>query len=246
MADDSTNETNIPPATTVALSQTEEPPQPVINEPVPLPVVWFRENSIPIACVILGALVICLVGHYSSVTVDWTRTKDFTDAFRNVTQGLAFIAGGIWAYFKLKKGRGYKESLIPAISGKLTTINDATHLIINTQVKNVGQSIIKFAPAASSVKIFEYIGAPPDKIVTVTDAKLTQFDALHESDRYIEPNEIIEGTRLIVIPNPNNLGFRLELEVISSLGFTWRASSIVQKATPSDNINRVLFSVEGG
>jgi len=70
------------------------------SEPEPDFIKWLRENCVPIAGTVFGALVLCLVVHYSSTTVDWTRTKDFADAFANLTQSLALLAGGVWAYFE--------------------------------------------------------------------------------------------------------------------------------------------------
>jgi hypothetical protein len=204
--------------------------------PDPEGVKWFKENSMPIVGIILIGLLLCLVGHYSSVTIDLARTKDFTTALQNVAQVLALVAGGWLAYFKLIKGRTFKESLIPVVSGKLIILDDKTYLIVNTQVKNVGQSKIDFAPKASSLKLFEYSRSPTKEIITVTDKKLTQFDALDDNDRYIEPNEIIDGIRFIAIPGTVELGFRLELEIISSREFTWRTSAMVEKSSLGGNI----------
>lgn len=190
---------------------------------------WFRKHSIPILGISLIALLGCLVAHYSSRAIDLTRTKDAADALKNFVEVVAILVGGGWALFRYSKGRTFQESLIAAVSGKLRTINDRSYLIVDIQIKNVGQSLIEFAPAASSLKLFEYSGSPPKEIITVADNKLTQFDALDENDRYIEPNEIIDGTRFIAIPGVVELGFRLELEIISARKFTWRASSIVTR-----------------
>ena len=67
------------------------------NEPEPDLINWLKENSVPIIGVASIGLLVCAFGRYSSISVDWTKAKDFTDAFRNVTQGLEFFAGGIWA-----------------------------------------------------------------------------------------------------------------------------------------------------
>jgi hypothetical protein len=74
---------------------------------------------VPIAGTVFGALVLCLVTHYSSTTVGWTRTKEFTDAFANVIQSSALIAGGVWAYFKFAKGRTFQDRLTLTVSGRL-------------------------------------------------------------------------------------------------------------------------------
>ena|SRR5215203_3040648 len=74
---------------------------------------WLKEHCVPVVGTIFGALVLCMGTRYSSVTIDWTRTKDFTEAFANVTRSLALIAGGVWAYFKFAKGRTFRDRLSP-------------------------------------------------------------------------------------------------------------------------------------
>ena len=50
-----------------------------------------------------GALIFCLLIHYGSITVDWTRTKDFTEGLANLTQSLALIGGGVGLISNLLK-----------------------------------------------------------------------------------------------------------------------------------------------
>jgi len=114
------------------------------------------------------------------------------------------------------------------------------------RVKNVGQSVIEFAPKASSLKLFGYASSSSSEIVTVGNKKLTQFEALDENDRYIEPNEIIDETRFIFLPNPVELGFRLELEIISLKTYTWRTSSIVEESSANAIIATSITAVEEG
>ena len=78
--------------------------------------------------------------------------------------------------------------------------------------------------------VFEYISQLDPAIITVADKRLTAFDVFNEKDRYIEPNEIIESQRLIAIPKPLKSAYRLELEILSDSGYTWRATTIVDKS----------------
>ena len=73
-------------------------------EPDPDFIKWLKEHCVPIVGMAIGALALCLITRYSSITIDWTRTKDFTEAVANVSQSLALIGGGVWAYFKFAKG----------------------------------------------------------------------------------------------------------------------------------------------
>lgn len=128
-------------------NDTQDYEDPNSHEPMPSGIRWFREHSIPIAGLIALLLFICLVRNYSALTINWTKTKDLTDAFRNVTQGLAFIAGGVWAYFKFRKGRTFQESLVPDVAGRFVFIDGTAYLAATTEVKNVGLSKIELSQA---------------------------------------------------------------------------------------------------
>jgi hypothetical protein len=99
-------------------------------EPDPDFIKWLKENCVPIAGTVFGALVVCLVVHYCSTTVDWTRTKDFTEAFANVIQSLELVAGGVWVYFKFAKGRTFRDRLTVRVNGKFVLIDGAVFLIV--------------------------------------------------------------------------------------------------------------------
>lgn len=216
------------------------------HEPIPNGIRWFREHSIPIAGVIALLLFICLVQHYSTRTINWTKTKDFTDAFRNVTQGLAFIAGGIWAYFKFRKGRTFQETLIAAVSGKIVLIDGTAHLVVATKVKNVGLSKIELSQTECALIVFEYTPGTTSEIHKATDKRLTSFDVFDETNRRIEPNEIMAQQTLIAIPGSVHLAYRLKLKIFSLSGYTWVATTIVDKSALSDNATvEQLFDDEG-
>jgi hypothetical protein len=211
------------------------PPESHKNEPEPDFIKWLQEHSVPITGVVLIVLLLCLIGHYSSTTVDWTKTKDLTDVFRNVTQGLAFIAGGVWAYFKFVKERTFEERLAPFVDGRLAVIDGKVFLVITTQIKNVGLSQITFDKRVSALKVFEYAPTEDSEVVIVADKRLTSFPAFAEKDRCLEPNETIQTQQLIAIPGSLKLAYRLELEVISLRGCIWRANTVVDKSILSDN-----------
>jgi hypothetical protein len=216
----------------------QEPPNPEV-------VKFIRKHGVPIAGALSILLLWCLVNHYSSVTIDWSRTKDVTDGFRNVTQGLAFIAGGFWAYFKFVKGRTFKESLIPGVTGKFTSINNVNYLLVTIQIKNVGASKIEI-DHRSALIILEYTTSPSTELHSVDDKRAGAFDVFNKSEKYIEPNEIIEAQRLIAMPTPLKIAYRLEVEVASKKGYTWRANYIVDKGTLNDKIPSAFVALWWG
>ena len=178
---------------------------------------------------------LCLVAHYGSTTVDWARTKDFAQAFANVTQSLALIAGGVWAYFKFVKGRTFEDRLNTTVSGKLISIYGSVFLIVTIRLQNVGLSRIAFDQDVSSLEIFEYVPSQGEDILRVKNDLLTSFRVFGDKDRYIEPNEIVERETLIALQALSKIGYQLELEVSSYSGYAWRTTTVVGKSAFEHN-----------
>jgi hypothetical protein len=204
-------------------------------EPNPNFIKWLKQNCVPILGLVSGALVLCLVGHYGSTTVDWTKTKDFTEAFVNVTQSLALIAAGLWAYFKFAKGRTFRDRLTPSVSGKFVSIDDSVFLVVTMQLKNVGLSRIAFDQEASSLYVFGYVPVEGSEILRVDNSLLASFRVFGDTDRYIEPNEVVERQTLIALTRVSSVGYELEVKVLSDSGCVWRATTIVDKSAVAHN-----------
>jgi len=117
----------------------EEQSEASSQEPDPNGVRWFRENSIPIAGVILIALVLCLLRHYGFVN------KESTEVIKNLVETAAVVIGAGWAYFKFVKGRIFRASLVPLVTGRLMVLDGGVYLAVTIQIKNVGQSKIDLA-----------------------------------------------------------------------------------------------------
>src|SRR5689334_12347387 len=206
------------------------------DEPVPRPLQWFRDNSLPLSGLLLLVLACCLVAHYSPLKIDWGITHQFTGSIQNVVQVLALCAGGCWAYFKFVKARTFQQSLTPTVSGRLVVLDGMFYLIATIQIKNVGSSGIDFDREANGLILYEYSTKPEATVHAVTDERITSFPIFEaQKKRYAEPKEDIEVQRLISIPGPLKLAYRLEAEILSTSGFTWRAASIVDKTCLRDN-----------
>jgi hypothetical protein len=202
------------------------------GEPDPNFIKWLKENCVPIAGTVFGALLVCLVAHYSSITFNWAKAKDFAQALANVSQSLALIGGGVWAYFKFVKGRTFQDRLTPTVSGKIVLIDGAVFLIVRTHLHNVGLSRIALDQEVSSLVVFEYVPSKTEEILSVENSRLTMFQVFGSQDRYIESNEIVEAKRW---PRVSRVGYQLELKVLSESGYIWRATCIVGKSAFTHN-----------
>jgi len=211
------------------------PPVQVHNEPVPRPLQWVKDNSLPIIGLLLLVLLFYLVAHYSSIQIDWVATHNFTGSMRDVIQVLAFCAGGWWAYFKFVKGRTFQESLTSRVTGRFVSLDGIVYLVATIQIKNVGSSKIDLDREDSALILYDYIASSDAEIHAVADKRLTSFAVFREKARYIEPNEDIEIQRFISIPGPLKFAYRLEIKILSNSGFIWSAESIVDKSSLRDN-----------
>jgi hypothetical protein len=90
----------------------------------------------------------------------------------------------------------------------------------------------------SSLVIFEYVASPEDEIVSVKNKWLTSFRVFGDKDRYIESNETVQRQSLIALPRTSEIGYQLEIEVISDAGYTWRTTTIVDRSAFEDNESR--------
>ncbi|HEY4422564.1 MAG TPA: hypothetical protein VGN10_00065 [Pyrinomonadaceae bacterium] len=215
---------------------TSHPAQDSIStEPEPNFIKWLKENCVPIVGIAFGALALCLVAHYGSATVDWARTMDFAQTFANVTQSLALIAGGVWAYFKFAKGRTFRDRLTTTVSGRLVSIDGAVFLIVAIRLQNVGLSRIAFDQEVNSLEVSEFVPLETEELLSVQYILLASFTVFGEDEKYIEPNEIVARQTLIMLPHVSNIGYQLELQVSSNSGYLWRATSVVGKSAFEHN-----------
>ena len=121
--------------------------------------------------------------------------------------------------------------------GQFVELDGMVYLIATIQMKNVGSSRIDFDGDASALILFEYVASTAAAVHAVTDKRLTSFAMFGaQKERYVEPNETVEVQRFILIPGPPKLAYRLEADIFSISGFTWRAMSIVDKTCLRDNV----------
>jgi hypothetical protein len=219
------------------IDSTSHSAQNSVSPPDPHLIKWLKENSVPIIGMAVGGLLLCVFAHYSPIAVNWTSTKDFTDAFANVIQCLALIAGGVWAYFKFAKGRTFQDRLTSTVGGKFVSLDRSVFLVVTTQLQNVGLSRIALDQELSSLVVFEYVPSPADEILRVKNKRLTSFRVFGDQDRYIEPNEIIERQTLIALPWVSKIGYQLEIKIAADSGYAWRATTIVDRSAFEDNEN---------
>src|SRR4051794_12870338 len=83
--------------------------------------------------------------------------KDALSALQSIATMAALLVGGLWAYFKLFKGRTYTRRLEPAIEIKKTIFtDDYSCLIMKVSIKNVGLTRVDIDMRSSTIDVMSY------------------------------------------------------------------------------------------
>jgi len=184
-------------------------------------------------------LALALYRYYSTVTVDWSTTKDVFDILENAATIIAFGAGGVWAYFNFFKGRTYRSRLEPKVAGKIISRNGAYFLIVTAQLKNVGLSAVRIDQKGSALRVFAYtLGERPSKPRNVEQSRLITL-SVFEDHGWIEPGELIEDQRLIAIPDSEHVALQIKLRLVSNK-IEWNAAAIIEPPPPLDSASPLL------
>ena len=182
------------------------------------------------ALIAIGVGVIIAVAsydYYSTVTVDWSKTKDVFDVLKNAATIIALGVGSVWAYFNFFKGRTYRSRLEPKVSGKIISRNGAYYLIVTAQLKNIGLSDVKIDQKGSALRVFAYTFAErPSKARSVEQFRLITL-SVFEDHGWIEPGELIEDQRLIAIPDVEHVALQIRLRLVSN-GIEWNSAAIIE------------------
>jgi hypothetical protein len=145
------------------------------------------------------------------------------DRLEQILKILAYPLGAAWVYFQFARGRLFKPRLDPLLAGAMVTISGSRYLHVQLNVKNVGQSRVRFTQEGTALRIL--FSAPPYKEwvhhVTVdilrSGETLEPGEALHEeqlhplpadmADQAVQMEMWLTGTRamwrtvVVVIPN---------------------------------------------
>jgi hypothetical protein len=159
------------------------------------------------------------------------------DIFQNLFTIAAIIVGGIWIYFNFFKGRTYRMRLEPEVSGKVVTLNGLSHLVVTASLKNVGLSNVEIEQEASALQLLSY-EVPVSTTVVLSAAweDVTAFPVFESRagvkpgeviDQRIEPGEVIEDERLIMVPSNERMAFQLPpvQHVVAKLHGGWSPSA---------------------
>ena len=88
-----------------------------------------------------------------------TNWTDWADAVAALTQALAILLGGLWAYFKFVRGRTFAHRLELGIDASTVATAQGTGLKVTATVKNVGLTKLTLRLATLSLSTMRTTGA---------------------------------------------------------------------------------------
>ncbi len=191
------------------------------------------KHAVPV--VVLVILLLCalaLIYYYSTRTVNWDKTNKVFDVVQKVCTIIAIIAGALWAYFNFSKGRVYRPSLEPKITGKYGCRDGVTYLVITTQLKNVGLSDFKIQQQGTAIIVSSYTAGTPPLEAESPQWKEEGIFSVFKVHERIEPQETVTDERLVLIPNCDKVAIKVYLRVVYK-GIEWNTWTIIEQ-TASD------------
>jgi hypothetical protein len=146
------------------------------------------------------------------------------DQTQKLSQIVAIVVGGIWAYTKFFRGRVFYTRLEPSVTGQVFRREEADYLLVFLRLKNVGIAKVDIEQKGTALRVFG-CGILADR-----SPKVLNWDRLHTlaimaQHAWIEASETIDDTLMIVLPK-NLIAVKLEMRVVAN-SLEWHARHIV-------------------
>lgn len=147
--------------------------------------------------------------------------KTLTDILVAVVTTIAVIVGGLWAYFKLIKGRTFRPHVEVGVSAEWLGADGNLGLKVSVQVKNIGAAKVELLQNGTGTRISRIAGVQEDAPAERAWESLGVYEIfLHHE--WIEPGETIVDDLLIRLP------VRVQvIEVQTRIVLAWRPDNVV-------------------
>jgi hypothetical protein len=143
------------------------------------------------------------------VVDSWTTRLQ---AGASVFTAAALVAGGIWAFFRFRRGRTFKPRCSIDLNCSLAIVNSRMVLTVYASVMNCGDSILKFVPAdkgrveVSLMNVRDWSSVPTARFIKWPEAdKLMRQDVFASTGQRpgateLEPGQDMHRSCLFVMP----------------------------------------------
>jgi hypothetical protein len=160
---------------------------------------------------------------------DW---KTLAETAQATVTSLAVVLGGIWAYFKLIKGRTFTQRVKAEIDANWLANEGHPGLLVRLRLENIGGAKVRMQRAGTGVQISHIAKEQEDAPSETRWQYFRVFDAF-VTHAWIEPGETIADELLIRLPvNPElvEVKMRIVLERWARKNTTVQARRISRQA----------------
>jgi hypothetical protein len=148
------------------------------------------------------------------------------DVLDKAIKVIAVLIGGVWTFVNIRISRIYRNKAEISITGTLHPRGNALLLIINCQIKNIGQVKYDINQKGTCVQVLGINDQGKDEEIALLEVFKDHF--------WIEPGELVTEPKCLPIPT-HYLAIKTTMRVVSAK-IEWNASSITTTDNPTANI----------
>ncbi|WP_047865406.1 hypothetical protein [Rubrobacter aplysinae] len=168
---------------------------------------------------------------------------DLASVARDVVTAVALIIGGGFAYFKFIRGRTFRPRLNLVLTSKVRREQGVLHVLMDCGARNIGARELRITAEGTAVRLLasSMVSTQQDVEQSSQSSQSSQsgWDLIGVwqpvEAKTLEPEEPLEESVLVTIPDGGQVALRIEFSVSIPSGESWQASDIVFLAGEDDN-----------
>jgi hypothetical protein len=164
---------------------------------------------------------------------------DLASIVRDAVTAVALIIGGGFAYFKFIRGRTFRPRLNLVVTSKVRREQGVLHVLMDCGARNIGARELRITAEGTAVRLLASSVVSTQDMEQSPQSSQSGWDLIGVwqpvEAKTLEPEEPLEDSVLVAIPDGGQAALRVEFSVSIPSGESWQASDIVFLAGEDDN-----------
>jgi hypothetical protein len=141
--------------------------------------------------------------------------KDVTAGVQSLAAAIAFLVGGVWAYYKFFRSRTFRPRLEGEISSEFIRREGALLANITLTLRNVGLTRLDIHQKGSGLRVLAYDGADPEYLFEDVPWERVQTLAVLQHHEWIEPSERVSDRLLLYLGQGDAVAYKFDLRLVA-------------------------------
>jgi hypothetical protein len=141
--------------------------------------------------------------------------KDVAAGLQSVATAIAFLAGGIWAYYKFFRSRTFRPRLEGEIEAKSTVRATGLLLDVRIRLKNAGLTRLDIIQQGSALRLLSCDEIEPQALYRDVSWKHLSSIEVFKAHEWIEPSESICERVLLHVGDACVAAYKLDLRLVA-------------------------------